>query len=212
MGKQTKASKPMLKELLLSDSDRFDLEIPARENLIHRKTGADIFLKELSTGLTMHRLAIQSDLERVFSIYMAPNVVRYLGYEPMPLDSFGSIYQELIASKSFYVYQIDEVIAGFYKASQHPGRASHVGYLGSLAVAPEFQGHGVAERMVRGAMEVLCQTGAKRIELIVESDNPRAVTFYERLGFQKEGTLRKFYKRADEANFVDDYIMSVIYD
>lgn len=37
MEKQTETAKPTLKELLLSDSDRFDLEIPARGNLIHRK-------------------------------------------------------------------------------------------------------------------------------------------------------------------------------
>jgi hypothetical protein len=33
MGKQTETAKPTLKELLLSDSDRFDLEIPARERV-----------------------------------------------------------------------------------------------------------------------------------------------------------------------------------
>jgi hypothetical protein len=34
MEKQTETVKPTLKELLLSDSDRFDLEIPARGNAI----------------------------------------------------------------------------------------------------------------------------------------------------------------------------------
>jgi hypothetical protein len=37
MKKQTETSKPTLKELLLSDSDRFDLEIPARGSLKNRR-------------------------------------------------------------------------------------------------------------------------------------------------------------------------------
>jgi len=40
MEKQTETAKPTLKELLLSDSDRFDLEIPARGSLIHRNAEA----------------------------------------------------------------------------------------------------------------------------------------------------------------------------
>ena len=40
MEKQTETVKPTLKELLLSDSDRFDLEIPERGSLIHRKVEA----------------------------------------------------------------------------------------------------------------------------------------------------------------------------
>jgi hypothetical protein len=46
MEKPTETVKPTLKELLLSDSDRFDLEIPARGDLIHRKTETAILFNE----------------------------------------------------------------------------------------------------------------------------------------------------------------------
>lgn len=45
--KQTETAKPTLKELLLSDSDRFDLEIPARGNTIHRRVDVANMFGEL---------------------------------------------------------------------------------------------------------------------------------------------------------------------
>ncbi|WP_136413885.1 GNAT family N-acetyltransferase [Herbaspirillum sp. ST 5-3] len=160
----------------------------------------------------MRRLAEMRDLEAVFRIYMEETVVRFLGFDPMPIEPFRPIFRELVESSHFWVYEVDGEVAGFYKAARHPGRAAHVAYLGSLAVAPKFQGRGVAHNMVTEAIHELQKSGIKRIELIVESDNPRGISFYERHGFEIEGTLRKFYKRADEAEYVNDYIMSRVFD
>jgi ribosomal protein S18 acetylase RimI-like enzyme len=160
----------------------------------------------------MHRLAELSDLEPVFSIYMDARVVPFLGLDPMPIEEFQPIFRELVDSRCFFAYEVSGELAGFYKAARHPGRASHVAYLGSLAVAPKFQGLGVAQKMVTEAIEELRISGAKRVELIVESDNTRGLAFYTRLGFEIEGKLRKFYKRSHESAYVDDYIMSKIFD
>ena len=160
----------------------------------------------------MRRLAELSDLEPVFAIYMDATVVPFLGYDPMPIEAFQPIFRELVESRCFFVYEVSGELAGFYKAARHPGRASHVGYLGSLAVAPKFQGHGVARAMVTQAIEALRIAGAKRVELTVESDNARGLAFYERLGFEIEGKLRKFYKRSHESAYVDDCILSRLFD
>lgn len=160
----------------------------------------------------MHRLAEIHDLLPVYTIYMDEKVVQFLGFDAMPIEAFQPIFQELVESHCFYVYEAAGEIAGFYKAARHPGRASHVAYLGSLAVAPKFQGRGVGRAMVIEAVERLQQSGVKRVELIVESDNTRGINFYEQLGFEIEGKLRKFYKRAHESQYIDDYIMSKIFD
>lgn len=160
----------------------------------------------------MRRLANDCDLARVFALYMDRAVVPFLGFDPMPLENFRPIFDELLASGAFFVYEVSGEIAGFYKVSRLPGRAHHVASLGSLAVAPEYQGLGIARAMVRDAIEELRASGVKRIELIVESDNPRAIAFYERLGFATEGRLRKFYKRSHEPHYVDDYLMALIFE
>jgi putative acetyltransferase len=158
------------------------------------------------------RLAEMGDLESVFAIYMDEAVVPFLGFDPMPLEAFTPIFRELVESRCFFVYEVAGELAGFYKVARHPGRASHVAYLGSLAVAPRFQGHGIAQAMVAQTMDELRSSGVKRVELIVESDNTRGIAFYERIGFEIEGKLRQFYKRAHESTYVDDYIMAKIFD
>lgn len=160
----------------------------------------------------MHRLAKDSDLETVFNIYMAETVVPFLGYDPMPLDEFRPIYEDLLKEQCFFVYEEAGEVAGFYKISRRPGRAHHVAYLGKFAVSPTFHGRGIGRKMLSDVIESMVAEGVKRIELIVESDNTGAVAFYERLGFEIEGTLKKFYKRAHEMHYVDDYIMARIFD
>lgn len=160
----------------------------------------------------MRRLATPQDLEAVFSIYMHENVVPFLGYDPMPLDEFRAIYKELVDSRSFYVYEVDGRVAGFYRATRYPGRVRHVACFGTLAVDPSLHGKGVAQAMVTDAIARLKAEGVKRIELYAESDNAPGLRFYEKLGFEYEGTLRKFYKRAGEADYVDDHLLALLID
>jgi putative acetyltransferase len=64
--------------------------------------------------------------------------------------------------------------------------------------------------MLADAIERLKAEGVRRIELYAESDNTRALRFYEKLGFVHEGTLREFYKRADEPHYVDEYVLGLV--
>lgn len=158
----------------------------------------------------MRRLATPQDLEAVFSIYMHEKVVPFLGYDPMPLDQFRPIYRELVESRSFYIYEAEGRVAGFYRATRYPGRVSHVACFGTLAVDPSFHGKGIAHAMVNDGIARLVAEGVKRIELYVESDNTPGLRFYEKLGFEREGTLRKFYKRAGETDYIDDHLLALL--
>ena len=161
---------------------------------------------------SMRRLATSQDLEAVFSIYMHEKVVPFLGYDPMPLDEFRPIYKELVESRSFFIYEAEGCVAGFYRATRYPGRVSHVACFGTLAVDPSLHGKGIAHAMVSDGIARLEAEGVKRIELYVESDNAPGLRFYEKLGFEREGTLRKFYKRAGEADYIDDHLLALLID
>ena len=161
---------------------------------------------------SMRRLATPQDIEAVFSIYMHEKVVPFLGYDPMPLDEFRPIYRELVESRSFFIYEADGRVAGFYRATRYPGRVSHVACFGTLAVDPSLHGKGIAHAMVSDGIARLVAEGVKRIELYVESDNAQGLRFYEKLGFEREGTLRKFYKRAGEADYIDDHLLALLID
>ncbi len=159
----------------------------------------------------MKRLATKNDLKDVFEIYMDKKIIPFLGHDPMPLNQFISIYEALLDDRCFYIYEVSKKVAGFYASSRHPGRSNHVAYIGTLAVAPKFHGQGVGRKMMLSEIQHLQDAGVQRIEVIVESDNKKAITFYQMLGFEIEGKLKKFYKRSHEKQYIDDYIMGLVF-
>jgi ribosomal protein S18 acetylase RimI-like enzyme len=160
----------------------------------------------------MRRLAIEHDLENVFAIYMHGEVIPFLGFDPLSRENFRFIYDDLLQSNCFFVYELAGHVAGFYKASRHTGRAQHVAYLSNVAVHPSMHGRGVGRAMVGDAIAKLHIAGVRRIELLVESDNTHAIAFYKRLGFEHEGTMRMAYKRATQAHYVDEVAMALLLD
>ncbi|HAW25000.1 MAG: GNAT family N-acetyltransferase [Gammaproteobacteria bacterium] len=158
----------------------------------------------------MRRLVAPADYDRVYDIYMHETVVPFLGFDPMPREAFSKVFDPLFESGCFYLYEVDGEVMGFYKAQRHVGRTAHVAYLGTLAVAPEAQGRGVAIAMMQDAISRLWQAGITRIELTVEADNPRAIALYERLGFVHEGTQRAAYKRASDSGYVDELMYGLL--
>jgi len=164
----------------------------------------------MSQEPSKRRLAEERDLRTIFSIYMHKTVVPFLGFDPMPLEGFRPIYQDLLRDRNFFVYEVSGRLGGFYKAWRHPGRSHHVACIACLAVNPGMQGRGVARAMMLDAMDHLRAEGVKRVELYVESDNSRAIHLYTRLGFEVEGTLRDSYKRTGETQYVDSYLMALM--
>ncbi|MDA7414923.1 GNAT family N-acetyltransferase [Xenophilus arseniciresistens] len=158
----------------------------------------------------MRRLAQPEDQAKVHAIHSHPQVSPFLTYEPMSLHDFGPVYAEMLSSGAFYVWTVRGQVAGFYRITRYPGRASHVALLRTLAVDPDAQGQGIARAMVEDALLHLRADGVRRVELYAEADNPRALRFYERLGFVREGLLRGFYRRAGEAQDVDEVVMGLL--
>lgn len=155
----------------------------------------------------MLRLATPADSNAVYSIYMHPEVVPFLGYDPMSAADFAAIFEELVECRSFYVFERNGNIMGFIRSTRQPGRASHVVYLGTFAVSPQWRGTGVAREIMEGLITMLKEQGVLRLELQLEPDNPRALAFYTRLGFQQEGRLRAAYKRSTDPHYMDEIYM-----
>jgi RimJ/RimL family protein N-acetyltransferase len=156
----------------------------------------------------MLRLAQPNDVEDVFRIYMHTHNVPYLGYDPLSLDAFTPIYAELLAHGSFFVWARGSRITAFCRSRRLPGRTAHVAHIGPFAVAPDERGTGVACDLLTGVIERLRYDGVLRVELIVSEDNPRALAFYRKMGFQHEGTMRLAYKRSHESQFVNDLLLA----
>lgn len=156
----------------------------------------------------MLRLAQPADLDAVYAIYMHPDVVPFLGYDPMPLADFRPIFQELVDCRAFYILERDGEVAGFCRTTRQPGRASHVVSLGTLAVSPRWRGSGLARELIEQIVAMLSAQGVLRLELMLETDNPRAFAFYKKLGFVQEGLMRAAYKRAGDPYYMDEIFMA----
>jgi ribosomal protein S18 acetylase RimI-like enzyme len=156
----------------------------------------------------LRRLATPQDLSAVYDIYMQPEVVPYLGIDPMPIGEFEPVFAALVATGSFYVVPRDGVVRGFYRENRQKGRSRHVVTLETLAIAPSEKGSGFAAAMIAEAIELMRAEGVLRVELMVEADNARGIAFYRKLGFEQEGRLRAAYKRASQPEYVDEILMA----
>lgn len=78
----------------------------------------------------------------------------------------------------------------------------------SLSVQRKYWAMGLGRAMSEALMPEARRLGITRIELHVRQDNARAISLYETLGFQLEGTLRGAFK-VGEVEY-DDLIMSLL--
>jgi ribosomal protein S18 acetylase RimI-like enzyme len=163
-------------------------------------------------GNSMRRSAVESDLEEVFAIYMHDEVIPFLAFDPMPVDQFRPRFQDLLRDGGFFVVEVDGRVAGFYRVSRREGRERHVACLSTFAIAPRLRGSGLARQVIDNAILDLRAAGIRRVELTVECDNARAIAFYTKIGFEREGTLRQAYKRATDLSFVDEIVMARLID
>jgi ribosomal protein S18 acetylase RimI-like enzyme len=69
------------------------------------------------------------------------------------------------------------------------GVAPGVAHTTQICVLPGYQGHGLGRRLLEASMAALEGLGYTELSLTVTSANRRAVTLYERMGFE---TLRRF--------------------
>ena len=162
----------------------------------------------------MLRLGADKDFDALFPIYMDPSVNPYLSFEIMDEDSFRPIFKELTESGTLYVYENTEgQITATCIVRRYARRCAHVACLTTLATHPKFQRQGIGSKFMRDLIAELRQgKGIERIELYAEADNLTALEFYRKLGFQLEGCMKKYYKRAHDDHYVDELILGLVFD
>ena len=65
-------------------------------------------------------------------------------------------------------------------------------YLDSMAILPEYRGHGIGHALMRDRMEWAFRNGFKAVTLLVDKDKPRLQAYYESLGFVPVGEMFVF--------------------
>ena len=159
----------------------------------------------------MLRIAVLPDLDFVYKLYMHPEVNPFLLYEPMDKQSFVPIFTNLLQAGVKYIYTSGELKTGMCKLVPLQHRNNHVVYLGGVAIDPACSGKGEGSKLLQEIILFAGEKGFLRIELSVASINSRAISLYEKAGFQQEGMLRKLTYLKSEDRFLDEVIMSYLY-
>jgi RimJ/RimL family protein N-acetyltransferase len=152
----------------------------------------------------------ESDFKLVYSIYMEDTINPYMSFERISEHSFRECFDLMANRDGFIFYRENGIRVGIFSLIYGKWRKQHIATIGALAILPEHQGKGVASRMMIAVFDHLKKLNIKRLELIVESDNPKAIKLYQKLGFDIEGTLRAYLKRDNADEPVDDYAMSIL--
>ena len=156
----------------------------------------------------IHRPIASTDLAVVHAIYMDPENNPFLNYELMDVDAFRSIFEELVQSGCAHLFVDKADVIGTFTLRGQSHRCSHVAVLGGFAMHPSFRGRGWGGRAIEQIVQVAQSKGVRRLELLVETDNARAIHFYEKHGFLREGILRGAFRRAREPHDIDELCMA----
>ncbi len=151
-----------------------------------------------------------SDFDDLYPIYMDKKNNPFLSFEIMDKETFKPLFMELLESGDLYVYEIENRVVATCIVVRHKRRAQHVVTLGTLATHPDFQGKGIGTQFMNALIMKLKNEGIKRIDLCAEADNPKAISFYQRLGFELEGILKKYFIRENGEKYIDEHLMALI--
>lgn len=159
----------------------------------------------------MIRKATIQNFNFFYELYMHPSINPYLLYEPMDIAAFNPIFTDLVQNDLIYIYfNKEELPVGMFKLMPHTYRSAHIVYLGGVAVHPKWTGKGNGFLMMKAIIDYAKEQGFLRIELSVAVQNLKAISLYERVGFEKEGTLKKYTYLKEKDTFIDEILMAYI--
>lgn len=157
--------------------------------------------------------ATSADIDFFYDLYMHPNINPFLLYEPMTKTEFQPIFDDLQAKKQLFVFEnAQNERVGMCKLVRLAHRTAHIAYIGGVAISPNFAGKGYGEAMFLAILDWGKTQGIKRLELSTATFNDRAIRLYERVGFVREGILKNYTHLVSENRFIDELLMSYIFE
>jgi putative acetyltransferase len=148
-----------------------------------------------------------ADLPDLTEAWNQPNA--YAGTLQLPYTSLESRERRHAASPDTtrLVAVIDGKAIGMIFLGREPAaRRAHVGSIG-MAVHDAYAGRGAGTALMAAVIDLADNwLQLKRLELGVYTDNARAISLYERFGFEREGVYRAYAWR--NGAYVDSLAMA----
>ena len=143
-----------------------------------------------------------NDLQAVININRVALPVNYTDY------FFVDLYRRF--PDTFIVAEADGELAGYIMCRIEVGMSNFgfgglmkKGHIVSVAVIPQHRRKGIAQAVIKRAIEGMLGYGAKQCYLEVRVTNTAAIDLYKKLGFEITRTVHGYY-----ADGEDGYVMS----
>ena len=105
---------------------------------------------------------------------------------------------------------VEGAVVGWVDIQREPWPShAHRGHLG-IGLLPAWRGRGFGGTLIAAALDEAWVTGLTRVELTVHADNAPAIALYERLGFAREGLIRR--AAIIDGRAVDAILMARLHD
>jgi ribosomal protein S18 acetylase RimI-like enzyme len=130
-------------------------------------------------------------------------------FEAPPIESTRAYVRQHIRDQRPHVVALDGLAVVGYcdiAAMSRPAYA-HAGILG-IGVIDGYRDRGVGRALILAVIEQAKAIGLTRIELTVRENNDRAIALYEKMGFEREGTLRNAVRV--DGHYFNKVIMSLL--
>ena len=115
-----------------------------------------------------------------------------LPYKPHGRERHDKIEKEIRENTAlFLVAELNGQVIGTVLGT-HDGRK---GWVNRLAVAPEHQHRGIAQRLLKEAEDALYKRGIEIIACLIEDDNYNSMGFFQKAGYTKHPEIIYFTKR-----------------
>lgn len=148
--------------------------------------------------------AVEKDFDGVYEILMHKDVNPFMNYPILNKSDFKEIWLDIFARTN--LWKDGEEIVGLAVITKGTYRVKHIAYIDKLAINQNLRRKGLGTIFFNEIIESLTKEGITKIELGVEVDNERAISFYKKFGFEIEGTRKKLLNR--EGEFIDNYFMA----
>lgn len=164
-------------------------------HILHRELGSEPAAGAAPGGVSLRVLDVELDAPALHALDAAA-FAGQPGYEPESLDAFtaGHLGAHDVDPRLSLVAERDGRIAGFLLARRR--EPEHVGHVDLLAVEPAAQRQGVGSALLAGAIASFAAAGLTAAELMVSSNNPRALRLYERHGLTERHRFDIYEKPA----------------
>ncbi len=131
--------------------------------------------------------------------------------EAPPIEAMLAFVRDNIAARHPHMVAVaDGKVVGWCDIRRGARDAeAHCGSLG-MGIIPGYRDRGLGKRLITAALEAAKAAGLHRVELNARAENLRAITLYERVGFEHEGIARHAVKI--DGRYFDSVKMALLFD